>query len=235
MMEVPIVEIFSSLQGEGPYSGDKHVFVRFKNCNIHCTYCDELKTESTDMTVDEVVDEIKRLESLEGPHQAVSWTGGEPLLYSKFLKEAMQEIHQNGDCPFFKNYLETSGILPKSLKEVIDETDIVAMDMKLPSVTGEKSFWREHEDFLKESIKKDVFVKMVLSSETDMEEFDLGVDIIQKISPETLLVLQPLSTDESPQGTQETLEFLEQLKQRALGKIPHVQIKERLHKILGIR
>jgi len=231
MIQAPIIEIFSSLQGEGPYSGDKHIFVRFKNCNIHCTYCDELKTESTDMTVEEVVAEIKRLESIEGSHRAVSWTGGEPLLYPKFLQDAMVRVNELG----LKNYLETSGILTGPLDEVIPQTDIVAMDIKPPSVTGEKAFWSEHEEFLKTAIQKDVFVKMVLSSEVDLEEFDRGVDIIKKIRPETLLVLQPMSTEEHPQSDEETLNFLEQLDRRALEKIPNVEIRERLHKKLGIR
>jgi len=207
------------------------VFVRVKNCNIHCSFCDELKTESRDLTVDEVLSEVAVLEGSDGPHSAISWTGGEPLLYPSFLKQAMLGARQRG----YKNYLETSGILPKPLREVLEFSDIIAMDFKLPSVTGEKVFWKEHEEFLDLSRNKDVFVKMILSEKTDLAEFDEGVRIIQRVRPETLLVLQPLSTEEHPVGSPENLALLEELKVRAEESLRSVRIISRLHKLLNIR
>jgi len=230
-LRAPITEIFSSLQGEGPYVGEKQIFVRFKNCNIHCSFCDELKTESRDLDVDETLGEIQGLEGAEGAHLSVSWTGGEPLLYPSFLKQAMSAAQRLG----YKNYLETSGILAKPLREVLEFTDVIAMDFKIPSVTGEGSFWTEHEEFLKLGSAKDIFVKMVLSDRVSVEEFDQGVQIIKKVRPETLLVLQPLSTEDHPTGSPETVTYLERLKQRALEHIAKVKMIPRLHKVLNIR
>ena len=81
-----ITEIFSSLQGEGPYAGAKHVFVRFEECHMHCTYCDEIHKVGKEWSLDQTLNEILRLESEQGPHQHISLTGGEPLLYLPFLK-----------------------------------------------------------------------------------------------------------------------------------------------------
>ena len=39
-METNIIEIFSSVQGEGRYVGCRQLFVRFEGCNINCQFCD---------------------------------------------------------------------------------------------------------------------------------------------------------------------------------------------------
>jgi organic radical activating enzyme len=41
--QTEISEVFSSLQGEGPYLGVQQIFIRFGRCNMHCGYCDELE------------------------------------------------------------------------------------------------------------------------------------------------------------------------------------------------
>ena len=39
-------EVFTTLQGEGPYQGRAAVFVRFAGCNLRCEYCDTNFTSS---------------------------------------------------------------------------------------------------------------------------------------------------------------------------------------------
>ena len=127
-----ITEIFSSLQGEGTRLGERHIFVRFEECHIHCAYCDELHKVGRLMTRQEAFAEILRLEKKDGPHAFVSFTGGEPLIYLDFIKPLAQELRKAG----FKIYLETNGILTPALAEMIGECDLIAMDMKPASVTG---------------------------------------------------------------------------------------------------
>jgi len=225
-----ISEIFSSLQGEGLRVGEKHLFVRFEKCHIHCVYCDELEKVGKEMTIEEVVSELKRLEHQEGPHAFVSLTGGEPLLYTPFLKKLAPMLRDNG----FSIYLETSGILSGSLEEIIDECDCIAMDMKLPSVTKERDFTREHEGFLQRALRKEVFVKIVVSHELDREEFVKSVDLIARNSSRIPLVLQPISAEIEGHDDSALMELLEVLKKEAEKKLNNVRIVKRLHKILNI-
>ncbi|MBI4431524.1 MAG: 7-carboxy-7-deazaguanine synthase QueE [Candidatus Omnitrophica bacterium] len=243
---VGITEIFSSLQGEGPHVGEPHIFVRFEECNIHCAYCDELGKPAVSMGLEEVLNEVISLEKSRGPHAFVSLTGGEPLLYVNFLEPLAGHLKTAG----FRIYLETSGILPKALLRIVGGVDVVAMDIKLKSITKEaRNYFEEHREFLRLSKRAgEVFVKMVVGPEVDMDEFLEGVRLMSKESRETLLVLQGVTSDHlSFPRTRESTELdprfrgddmnktLLDLQRTALQFLPNVRIIPRLHIAMGIR
>ena len=66
-------EIFYSLQGEGRYTGTPAVFVRFSGCNLACDFCDTTHQSGTEMSEDEIIENICRF-----PAGHVVLTGGEP-------------------------------------------------------------------------------------------------------------------------------------------------------------
>ncbi len=226
-----ISEIFSSLQGEGTHLGERHIFVRFELCNIHCEYCDELGKPGLDYDLNSVVERVKQLDAQFGPHSFVSLTGGEPLLYRNFLLELMPRLKQEG----FKLYLETNGILWKNLAEVIGWTDVVAMDVKPASVTKEKSFLEEHRKFLELALAKETLIKMVCSKALDQTDFFDLCHMIAGVSQEVPLILQPISADVEGHEDFELMRFLDELQKSALHILKNVRIIPRLHKILGIR
>lgn len=117
--------------------------------------------------------------------QAVSLTGGEPLLQVGFLEQLIPALRAEGR----KIYLETNGTLPKALERVVAGCDWIAMDIKPQSAIGrdleEAQAW-----FLKTGGKK-IFVKMVLTAQTRREELQRAVDLISGVRRETPLVLQP--------------------------------------------
>ena len=43
-MDSNLVEIFSSVQGEGPSVGESTLFIRFAGCDLRCSWCDSPHT-----------------------------------------------------------------------------------------------------------------------------------------------------------------------------------------------
>lgn len=100
-----VVEIFHSLQGEGANTGRSAVFVRLSDCNLNCSFCDTDWSRGTEMTVQEVLNEVIRLSGkTKCSNMLLIWTGGEPTLQltSEMLK------HFSG----FYNCIETNGTNP---------------------------------------------------------------------------------------------------------------------------
>ena len=232
--QTEISEIFSSLQGEGPYLGVPQIFVRFGRCNMHCGYCDELDKMQSGayevLPMDTLLEKISVFEKNKGPHHSVSLTGGEPLFYAPFLRTFLPELKKRG----FMTYLETNGTLPGALASVIEHCDIVAMDMKPPSSTGDRAFWDEHEAFLKISSQKDVFVKVVVTPETKGEEIRICAEIVARSNPKSSFIFQPLS---DPFGiNSRSLELIEkEFLSIARAHLDDVRVIPQMHKIWGVR
>jgi organic radical activating enzyme len=142
-----------------------------------------------------------------------------------FLKEVLKFTHSRQD----KNYLETNGTLPEALEEVIDDVDIVAMDLKLPSSTLQNDYWQAHREFLRIAGQKEVFVKAVICRTTTEEDLNLAIRLMRK--SKALLVLQPNSRED-----QDTLKpKLKAFKQQCLKHNLNVCIIPQMHKVLGVK
>ncbi len=226
-----ISEIFSSLQGEGTHLGERHLFVRFEECHIHCNYCDELDKPGTDYRLEEVLGQILKLEAEEGPHRFVSLTGGEPLLYVSFLKALIPRLKEHG----FRVYLETNGILWQALEDVVGWCDCIAMDMKPASVTKEANYDKEHRRFLAVAKSKQTFVKIIVSRDIFFTEFESQMRIIAEMAPHVPVVLVPISDDIEGHENPELMRIMGELQRIGARYGLDVRIVPRFHKILGIR
>ncbi len=230
-----IIEIFSSLQGEGPHLGQKQIFVRFGRCNMHCHYCDELeKMAAVDKfkiySVEALLSEINVFEKEKGQHHSVSLTGGEPLFYTPFLLNFLPKLKEQG----LTTYLETNGTLPRELASVIKWCDIIAMDMKPASSSGDRDFMASHSEFLKIAIQKEVFVKIVVTPETSKNEIEQCVEVVANINPKIPFIFQPLS--ENIGISQKALHYIEQqLFPIASQRLVDVRVIPQMHKIWGVR
>lgn len=200
---VNIIEIFSSIQGEGKYVGCRQIFVRFAGCNASCRYCDTWSSRTpADLASIEVIPGVREFITVKNPitvqdlfcyiqkflkykHQAISFTGGEPLCHADALALLLPKIK-------ITKYLETNGTLPNELVKVIKHIDIISMDIKLPSITG-REYWDEHYRFLQLAKQQETFVKIVISGETQDIEFNTAIDLIAAVDRNMTVILQPIT------------------------------------------
>lgn len=231
MNSAPVSEIYASVQGEGPYTGERQIFVRLAGCPLRCRYCDTPESLVAKghprFTVDQVVAKILKLRGRTNI-QTVSITGGEPLVYVRFLEELLPKLKKKK----LKIYLETAGVHPQSLEQVVSNVDVISMDMKLPSATG-RFFWKEHKKFLKVGGKK-IFVKVVLERMSKMSEVKKVVSILIALKKSPTLVLQPVTPLSSPKEAP-TTDQIAQAYGWAASKLAHVLVMPQQHKIWSVR
>lgn len=217
IIEANLVEIFSSVQGEGPHVGRPTVFVRFGECDLRCGWCDspgtwrparECRIETLAGTgefrrVANPVDLPTALGALEalGPAKGsfVSLTGGEPLLQPEAVRELADAVRARG----LRVYLETHGLASQAIGSLVDLCDVVSMDWKLASDVRRagdpgsgpiEEFHAEHRAFLEIARAADeLFVKVVVTRNTQDEELERLCRDVAECAPDTLLVLQPVT------------------------------------------
>ncbi len=218
--KVHIKEIFTSIQGEGPYIGYKQLFIRFCGCNLSCDYCDTEhdKLNSKIYTVDDVIKIIKEHSDC----HSVSLTGGEPLLNAGFLKDLLPQ----SALPV---YLETNATLAGELSEVIDYVDYVAADIKLPSCTGGMSYWKEHDNFFAKASHKALFAKVVFDKNITDKEIDEVAKLGAKYNIE--IILQPKNKKDF---VKPDMDFVQKTLDKFLQKYKKVRVIPQVHKMLEI-
>ncbi|PPT07409.1 Queuosine Biosynthesis QueE Radical SAM [Geitlerinema sp. FC II] len=205
-----LIEVFSAIQGEGLNVGTRQIFVRFALCDLRCLYCDSAQTwfapasyrvERTPglrdfdtypnpVSIDTLLTWVER-QNRPGLHDSISITGGEPLLHAPFLAEFLPRAIDRTQLPI---YLETGGHRPEQLKLILPYLDLVGMDIKLPSSSGEMH-WAEHEAFLKLCCEANVsvFVKTVVCDRTLAQELERVAHLVSRIAPEIPVYLQPVT------------------------------------------
>lgn len=224
-----IIEIFSSIQGEGPYIGVKQLFIRFSGCNLQCDYCDtnsDFSGSCLEFTPEELRKYIQDF-NLRTVH-SISITGGEPLIWADFLQEFLQEI---SSLTGSKIYLETNSTLKNNLEKIIDYIDIISADIKLPSASGIEGSFAIHDEFFKTAKKydKEIFAKVVFDENILDDEIAHCLKLAEKYN--LPLVLQPKTSGEKISVEPEKI--LE-IFNKFLDNYPNVRLIPQVHKFLGV-
>lgn len=147
-IQLPVMEHFYTIQGEGAHSGRPAYFVRLGGCDVGCHWCDV--KESWDMhahpqfPVSEITGWITST-----PARACVITGGEPLMHN--LQPLTQELHHAG----ISTWLETSGayplsghfdwicVSPKKFKPALDKVLHEAHELKIVIFHPSDLAWAE--------------------------------------------------------------------------------------------
>lgn len=123
-----IHEIFTSIQGEGPFTGLPTTFIRLTGCPLRCQYCDTAYAfkGGLNMSIAEVLSKVHDAHA-----NYICITGGEPLAQNLVheLIKALCDLH-------YQVSIETSGSL--SIKSV-DPRATCIMDIKTPGSKEEVS------------------------------------------------------------------------------------------------
>ena len=224
-----MVEIFSSIQGEGLHVGLRQIFLRFHACNLACAYCDtnaamepevpefciiektpgrrDFIKARNPVTFEQVHSVINRWHrGWPGTHHSISLTGGEPLVHVETLREWLPELRNA--LPI---YLETNGVLHDALGKIIEHLDFISMDIKLPSTSGHSGLLEEHKLFIQGAARKNVLVKVVIGEETQEWEIIKACEIIASVNRDIPLILQPRTLSGGKIGIKplQTLKFQE--------------------------
>lgn len=160
MRSYKVVEMFTSINGEGQKAGQLSVFIRFQGCNLACAYCDtswanEENAGFTWMTAEEITDYIVKTKI-----NNVTITGGEPLMVSG-IKELLILLSQQ---EFIQVEIETNGSV--ALEEFLIEKNppSFTMDYKLPGSGMEEQMNLSNFN----NLKKTDTVKFVVSGKEDL-------------------------------------------------------------------
>ncbi|MCK4501915.1 MAG: 7-carboxy-7-deazaguanine synthase QueE [Desulfuromonadales bacterium] len=240
-----LIEIFSSIQGEGLLVGSRQIFIRFPGCNLSCSYCDTdflhsdtcqveaspgsgiLEAKNNPLNLEQITDLLSGWSrDLPGAHHSISITGGEPLLHQQVLSSWLPALRK-----ILPIYLETNGTLPTQLESLIEHIDWVSMDIKLHSQTGVRTDWDSHRKFLEIAAQVQCYVKLVVGEQTPDLELQLAADLVSVVAKDILIVLQPVTLNgEIAISTTRLL----QMQALVAGINSNVRVIPQTHRFMGV-
>lgn len=177
-----VVEKFVSINGESRRAGQLAVFIRFRGCNLDCTYCDTKwaninSCPAEEMTPYEIYEYIKSTGVTN-----VTLTGGEPLI-QKDIDILLKILSEDKELYV---EIETNGSIDVSFVKKIKNTPSLTMDYKSISSGMCNKMLMDNYKYIDE---RDT-VKFVCGSHEDLErayeiinEYDLAKRCAVYISP----------------------------------------------------
>ena len=213
-----VVEIFKSIDGEGKRVGLPTTFIRLYGCNLKCNYCDtrygcEGNNYKT-MSVQEIVDEVKRLEVT-----SITLTGGEPLIHPgiKNLVEALLSegywvnIETNGTVDVDQFRYEVNGNKDSGVSKLF-----FTVDYKCPCSGMEDRMNLK----MYHKLRNTDVVKFVVGSEEDL---DKALSVLEEVQTKAEVYFSPMF------GSIEPSQIVDYILKH---KLHNCRVQVQLHKII---
>lgn len=163
-LQLPVMEQFYTIQGEGFHSGRAAYFIRLAGCDVGCVWCDVKESwdaaEHPVLTIDSLIEAIRETKT-----EFVVITGGEPAMYD--LTTLVNRIHELG----IEIAIETSGCY--ALQGDVDWYCFSPKKFKAPN---EEAFQRANE------------FKVIISHPSDL---NWAEQLTEKLNTKALKYLQP--------------------------------------------
>lgn len=163
-LELPIMEEFYTIQGEGFHSGKPAYFIRVGGCDVGCHWCDVKESWNAALhpltAIDTIIEHATKF-----PAKAVVVTGGEPSLYN--LEYLTEQFKRRA----IQTFIETSGAYLLS-----GTWDWVCLSPKKTSVPLQKNFTKANE------------LKIIVYNNNDFEWAEKNAE---QVDPNCKLFLQP--------------------------------------------
>jgi len=162
--ELPLMEEFYTIQGEGVFTGVAAYFIRLGGCDVGCHWCDVKESwEAAKHPVTSVEDMVANAKKSKA--KSVVITGGEPLTWN--MDQLTKRLKEEG----FKVHIETSGAYPFS-----GTWDWVCLSPKKLKLPVEEAYQKAHE------------LKVIIFNHHD---FKFAEEQAAKVSADCALLLQP--------------------------------------------
>ena len=177
------IETFGLVDGPGI-----RVVVFFNGCKLRCKYChnpEMWKQRENNYTPEELVKKIKRCQPYFKNNGGVTFSGGEPLLHSKFIIETAKLLKKDN----IHIALDTAGVGNGNYEELLQYIDLILLDIKHVTKEGYKDITgielKETENFIHiaNKMNKDIWIRQVIvPGIMDNEEYiDNLVNYLKKI------------------------------------------------------
>lgn len=146
--ELPLMEDFYTIQGEGTHTGRPAYFIRTAGCDVNCWWCDVKESWDEEKHPRTPVGEIVARATDSGAPIAVI-TGGEPLLHDldpltyRLKQEGLQvHIETSGSSPL-SGYLDWITLSPKRFKKPLDDIFPYVDELKVVVLKNKDIEWAE--------------------------------------------------------------------------------------------
>ena len=213
-MKTRIFEIFTSIEGEGILYGTKTLFVRLAGCPYSCFYCDTVDALPLDSGKEYSITEACALidNNLQDNTYKVNFTGGEPLIQYQAVNELAKHVQTRG----LPTYLESACFDSKKFLYVLPSIDFVKIEFK--TIDSEFIDKKHYPNLIRNTLeclqmaieaKKTTYVKIVISSKTELGSFKELLEQIFKIASKENIsgfIIQP-TTGVSESSLEQLLVF----------------------------